>query len=187
MNNEKMNDSKKLFENKTNITMESREKFNQEYIDEFGMSALLNTTFIFVYFGACCIYAFLEKEIKAAILVIVGLVLYICYQIIAPKRRAKKQKNAIVSTGDFVNTYKFYKSYFTLKPSIGNLQTIYYFKIGRVVETKEYYFMHFKDINEGIIISKDGFTKGNAIEFSEFLKKKFFFKYKNRIKEKKKG
>ena len=50
-----------------------------------------------------------------------------------------------------------------------------------MVETNEYYYIYLNR-EYAFIMSKIGFEKGNNIEFSEFMKKKIFTKYKNKSK-----
>ena len=84
------------------------------------------------------------------------------------KRRIQRNKNYV---------YDFYRYY--MKVRIGREgQTIYYFKLHKVYETKDYFYLYLnKDYS--LIVSKDGFTIGNSRKFSKFIKKKCIFKYKD--------
>ena len=68
-------------------------------------------------------------------------------------------------------SYSFYKWYFTL-----NDQTIYYFKLYKVFETNDYFYLYVND-ESAALVSKNGFKIGSAETFSEFIRKKCFFKY----------
>ena len=126
------------------------------------------------------ILAFLEKEIILGLVIIVGLGIYFWLGIIRPNLIVEKTKKSKKVSGEFVNNYEFFKNYFKVKNQDGEAQVVY-FKLYRVVETKDFFYIYISR-QYAFIVSKQGFTKGTTEEFSEFMKKKMFTKYKNRTK-----
>ena len=74
-------------------------------------------------------------------------------------------------------TFIFYKRYIKLKYA-RKYDIIPYFKIYKIFETKEYFYLY-TDENHSLILSKDGFEIGTPRKFTEFIKKKCPLKYRN--------
>ena len=169
-----------LFENKTKYTKEQYNTFMQVHQSEYIVEEIAYMLFNILFFGLTMILAFRSKEIILGIAIVIGLIVYIWYKFIWSQKRVKKNTENGKLSGDFVNTYKFYKRYFGVENQEGNAQ-ILYFKIYRVVETKDNYYIYITR-NNAFIVSKNGFTKGDNIEFSKFIKGKTITRYKNRIR-----
>ena len=125
------------------------------------------------------IFAFKEGEIVLGIVLLIGLLVYLWYKIIRSAQLVEKDKKSNKVSGNFVNKYIFYKNYFKVENPDGKAQ-IFYFKLYRVVETKSYFYIYISR-QCAFIVSKLGFTKGKTEDFSKFIRKKVFTKYKNRI------
>ena len=171
-----------LFENKTKYSEKLYNIFVQAYREENAAYERGYIIFNLSFFGLCMIFAFIEKEILLGVAIFVGLLIYLWFKIIRPAIREQKQRKSPMLSGNYVNTYKFYKNYFDVENPDGKAR-IMYMKIFRMVETKEYYYIYLSR-EYAFIISKIGFTKGNNLDFATFMKKKLFTKYKNRIKNK---
>lgn len=170
-----------LFENKTKFSQKEYNTFLKSYKEEYATSETLYMVFNIIFFGFSMIYAFISGEILLGLILLVGILIYLWYKIIRTSKRVYRDMNSEKLSGKFVNTYKFYKNYFKVENPDGNAQ-IAYFKLYRIVETNTHYYIYLSR-EAAFIVSKIGFTKGTATEFSEFLRKKVFFKYKNRIKK----
>lgn len=169
-----------LFENKTKYLQEEYETFLKVHQKEYAASEYAYILFNLIFFGCCAAIAFKEKEIILGIVLVVGLLIYIWYKFFRPARRMQEDLESEKLSGNFVNTYKFYKKYFKVENTEGNAQ-LAYIGLYRVVETNENYYIYISRDN-AFIVSKKGFTKGNEKEFSKFIRGKVFMKYKNRMK-----
>ena len=169
-----------LYENKTKYTRKEYDDFIKVHQQEYATSENAFTIFNILFFGMCMVFAFIEKEWILAIAILLGLLIYIWYKFIRPVKRAEKDINSEKLSGNFINTYKFYKSYFNVENPEGKAQ-IFYFKLYRVIETKDMYYIYISRDN-AFILSKDSFTKGDKLEFAKFIKSKVRMKYRNRIK-----
>lgn len=169
----------KIFENKTNYSEKEYDIFLESYKKEFATSENVYIIIYTMFFGFCMILAFIEKEFLLGIALLIGLGIYLWYKIIRPNKLVEKTKKSQKVSGSFVNNYDFYQNYFKVENSEGKAQ-ILYFKLYRVVETKDYFYIYISR-RYAFIVSKAGFTKGNKVDFSKFIKKKVFTKYKNRM------
>ncbi len=168
-----------LFENKTKYTQKEYNLFTESYKKEYAKSDLSFMMFNFIFFGMCMVIAFIEKEFILALLLIIYLLAYFWFKIIRPIKDVKKDKKSNKMSGSFVNNYEFYKNYFKVDNVDGKAQLLY-FKLYRVVETKTDFYIYISR-EYAFIVSKFGFTKGTSEEFSKFIKRKMFAKYKNRM------
>ena len=169
----------KLFENKTKYSQKEYDIFLESYKKEYATSDYAYIIFNIVFFGFCMILAFIERELFLAIALLVGIIIYLWFRIIRQNIIVEKTKKSKKVSGNFVNNYDFYKNYFNVKNIDGKAQ-ILYFKLYRVVETKDCFYIYISR-QYAYIVSKNGFTKGTPEEFSKFIKKKVYTKYKNRI------
>lgn len=172
----------KLFENKTKYSQKEYDIFLESYKKEYASADNAYIVFYIVFFGFCTIWAFIEKEIFLGIALLIGLSVYLWFKIIRPNQLVEKTKKSPKVSGKFVNKYEFYKNYFKVENPDGKTQVLY-FKLYRVVETKSYFYIYISR-EYAFIVSKLGFTEGKAEDFSKFIKKKVFTKYKNRINKK---
>lgn len=170
-----------LFENKTKYTEKLYKIFLKAYQEEYGKSDKLFFIYNLVFFGICMIIAFKSNETKLGIGILIGLLIYLGFKIIRPMRQKQKTEQGPKLKGQFVNTYKFYKNYFKVENPEGDAQIVY-FNLYRVVETNDNYYLYISR-EAAFIVSKIGFIKGTDLEFSSFIKKKAFTKYRNRKKK----
>lgn len=143
------------------------EKFNFSYnIYTFAMSGLL------LY---CIILNIIDKNIPLILLFLALLILILLFRMYWPAKRYQKTKKQFAKNKNTSVTISFYKSYFTVDKT-----TFWYFKLYKVFETKDYFYLY---INEGnaVLVNKNGFKIGSAEKFSEFINKKCLFKYSKKI------
>ena len=169
----------KLFENRTKYTQKEYNLFTESYKQEYAKSDLSFMMFNFIFFGICMIIAFTQKEFILAFGLIIYLLLFFWIKIIRPAKEVEKDKKSHKMSGSFINNYEFYKNSFRVENVDGKVK-ILYLKLYRVVETKTNFYIYISR-EYAFIVSKFGFTKGNSDEFSSFIKKKMFTKYKNRM------
>ena len=169
----------KLFENKTKLSMKEYNIFIESYKKEYAITDFLYILFCVLYFGLCMIFAFRERKIILSFMLLAGLCVFLWFKIIRPNKLVEKTKKSQKVSGNFVNKYEFYKNYFNIENPEGEAQVLY-LKLYRVVETNSHFYIYVSR-ECAFIVSKIGFTKGKSDEFSKFIKKKVFTKYKNRM------
>lgn len=167
---------KELFLNKTKCTQKEYDRFMQTQVKEHAVSELLYTLFNIAFFTFCTIFAFMNKEYKLGIIIIIGLLIYGWYKFIRPIKMVRKEKKSNKLIKEYVNTYKFYKNFFTTENPDGKAQT-FYFKIYKVIETKTHFYIYIAR-DYAFIVAKNGFIDSDGEDFKEFIKKKVKFKYK---------
>ncbi len=169
----------KLFENKTRLSMKEYNIFIESYKKEFAFTDYLYIFFYIAYFGLCMIFAFKQGKIILSILLLAGLCAFLWFKIIRTNKLVEKNKKSQKVSGNFVNKYEFYKNYFKVENPEGKAQVLY-LKLYRIVETNTHFYIYVSR-QCAFIVSKSGFIEGKSDDFSKFIKKKVFTKYRNRM------
>ena len=169
-----------LFRNKTRYSEKEYEIFLKSYSDEYTFSETLYSLTNIFFFGMCLIVAIKYKEIFLSIALAVGLIVYIWYKFIRPIFKIKENKQNTIKA-NYMNTFYFYKSYFRVENEEGTAN-IRYMGIYKVIEEEEYFYIYITRDN-AFIISKDGFIDSTSYDFSNFIRKKVWGKYKNKMKK----
>lgn len=168
---------KLLFKNSTQYSKKAYNKFNQFHNNNNVLKYELFTLLIIIMLIYCIVTTIKAKVISLAILFASVLVSFIIYRFFGPIRIYKKEvkKKAITKAQTF--NFYFYDKYFKIRDNI-DFHKQYYFKLHKVYETDEFFYLYI-DKQYSFLVDKSGFTKGTPQEFSDFIKKKVLFKYKN--------
>lgn len=169
---------KPLFENTTKYTINNYQKFLQFHKNKFSFSYNAYTIIMVILLLYCIILNIIERKIWLFLFFILLLTAFLWLRIIYPLSKYKKSYNAIKNAKgkEQTFTFNFYNHFFTL-----NKVRFYYFKLFKVYETKDYFYLYVNDDNAALV-SKQGFKNGKTSEeFTEFIKKKCMLKYSKKI------
>lgn len=166
---------KPLFKNITKYNKNNYNQFLEFHNNKFSFSYNFYTITMTILIIFCIILNIIEKNILFIFLFLAILVIFLLCRLYFPLKRCQKTQKKYKDNNITNCTYSFYKWYFTL-----NNQTIYYAKLYKVFETKDYFYLYVND-ESAALVSKKGFKLGTAEDFSNFIKKKCLFKYSNQI------
>ena len=124
-----------LFKNQTKYSEEEYNLFLESYNKEYGLSDILYSLINIAFFTLCTIYAILNKEVVLSIALIIGILTYIWYKFIRPRRKVDEEKQSNKIQKEFINTFYFYPKYFKVENPEGQAQKTY-FGLYKVIETK---------------------------------------------------
>ena len=164
---------KPLFKNITKYNANNYKEFTEFHTNKYSFSQNAYTIIMSILLIYCVFINIKSKDILLILLFIGILVLFLGWRLYLPYRRAQKQQKEYQNKKQQGFVFSFYKHYFTL-----NKQTIYYFKLHRVFETKDYFYLYIDEDNAALV-SKKGFEIGTPEDFSNFIKKKCLFKYRS--------
>lgn len=159
-----------LFKNTTKYTKKNRNNFIEFHSNKYGkkqLTKIIIGVILFLYlFISNIIY---RNWIFLVLATILGIILYFFNsKKIEKERKAKKKEKEY--------TFYFYERYIKIKCK-RSFERLAYFKIYKIFETKEYFFLYL-DEKSSLILSKTGFEVGTPKEFSKFIRRKCPFKYK---------
>ena len=163
---------KPLFTNTTKYNKNNYEQFLEFHNKKFSFSYNFYTIIMTVLLIICMILNILEKNILFILMFLGILIVFLLYRLYFPLKRLQKTQKQYQKNKELVCEYSFYKWYFTL-----NDKTFYYFKLYKVFETKDYFYLYIND-EHAALVSKNSFKTGNQKDFTEFIKKKCLFKYR---------
>lgn len=159
-----------LFKNTTKYTEKSYQQFVNFHGNKFNLSYNTYTIIMLLLIIYCIIYSISQKTFLLTSLFVVMLAGYIILRIYIPIKNYTKTKDKYENKSSYF-TFNFYKFFFEIDKT-----RIYYFKLYKVFETKDYFYLYI-DEDTAFLVSKSGFKIGTPKDFSEFIKKKCMFKY----------
>lgn len=159
-----------LFKNTTKYTEKSYQQFVNFHSNKFNLSYNSYTIIMIILIIYCIFYSIVQKTFLLSLLFIAMLIGYIIIRIYIPIRNYTKTKYKYENKSSYF-TFNFYKLFFEIDKT-----RIYYFKLHKVFETKDYFYLYIDD-DTAFLVSKSGFKIGTSADFSEFIKKKCMFKY----------
>lgn len=162
---------KLLFKNITIYNSKNYNQFIKFHGKKFNFSYNLYTLIMIGLLIYCIVLNILEKNLTLFLLFITLLLLIILFRLCLPVRRYQKTKKQFAENKNISITISFYKFYF----NVGK-KSFYYFKLYKVFETKEYFYLYLDEEN-AVLVNKKGFRLGTSEEFRNFIKKKCLFKY----------
>lgn len=166
---------KPLFKNITKYNSKNYDQFIKFHGEKFNFSYNMYTIVMAVLLIYCVILNIIQKNIPFILLFLAMLILIFLFRMYFPMKRYQKTKNQYSKNKETSIFFTFYKFYF----SVGK-KTFPYSRLYRVFETKDYFYLYIDDEN-ALLVSKNGFKMGTAKEFSEFIQKKCFLKYKKEV------
>jgi len=167
---------KPLFKNTTIYNKKIYINFNNFHINKFGFKYDIYTLLLAILFLYCIVIIFKNKVYYLGFLFILGLISFIIWRLFRPIITFKKEVNSrkIVKHQKF--TYCFYNYFFDILND-NKKSSLSYFRIRKIFETDNEFYLYL-DKTHALLLDKSSFTIGTSEEFSKFIKKKCWYKYK---------
>ena len=168
----KINKPNILFKNVTTYTSKNYNQFLKFHNDKYEFSYNFYTIIMSIILGYCAIMNIKQKNISLIFLFTFLFIGFIALRLYLPVRRLKKTKENIKKVSNSTHTFLFYDYYL----KVGK-QTIYYFKLYKIFESKDYFYLYINQ-DYALMLDKKGFQIGTVEDFRSFIKRKCLFKYK---------
>jgi len=169
---------KEIFINKTKCSKKEYNMFIKAHEKQYGLKEDLYTIIYAIFFICFIIYSLKNSIYLGGLMLTIVLIGFLAYRIIHPNIVVKKELKSKKIIDEEVNTFIFYKYYFKVKNKQGQSNKMY-FKIYKVLENNTHFYIYLTN-TRAFVVSKQGFIKGNSDEFSAFLGKRVWFRYKNK-------
>jgi len=176
---------KLLFKNSTQYSKKLYDEFTRFHNEKFSLSYDIFTIFILILLLYCLVMTIKNKIVFLAIIFALTLIGFATYRFFSPMFFYKKEVKKKSVTKEKVFKFYFYDNYFKIRDNL-NYDTIHYFRLYKVFETKDFFYLYFNK-KYSFIIDKNGFTQGTSEEFSKFIKNKMWIKYSMYEKKKNKN
>lgn len=165
-----------LFKNKTKYSKETYTKFLKFHDEKYGLSYTFFTIFILLTILYCVIFNFSNKQWITGSVFILSFIIFILYRFLKPIYLVKKELKSKPITEEKTYIFKFYDKTFKIYNDF-NYDLIPYWKLKKIFETNDFFYLYVDKIH-AFLINKKTFTYGTPEDFSKFLKKKCWFKFK---------
>lgn len=167
-----------LFKNTTKYNKEIYQEFLKFHKNKYQFSYTLYTALVLIAFFFCFAMQVKYHNYNIAILFAIALSCFFLWRFLHPISEVSKdfKSDKIQKEKEF--TFVFYEKEFKIRDKI-NYETIKYRNLHKVFETKDFFYLY-SDKTHTYLLDKSGFTKGIADEFSNFMKKKCWWRFKSK-------
>ena len=167
---------KLLFKNTTKYTKKNYDEFLKFHSEHYKYWYLLYTLFI-----SCIIISFIVIQVKVhnisiSFIFCIVLTFFILWRIFHPISEVKKEYESETIQNEKSYTFKFYENKFYVL-NLRSISEAKYSCLYRVFETDTFFYLYI-DKKHSLLLEKNCFTKGTSDDFSAFIKKKCWYKYK---------
>lgn len=167
---------KLLFKNTTKYNKKIYDEFLKFHNDNFSHKYYFYTILIMIALFYCISMQVIYHNITLAILLCIILSCFFLWRLLHPISEISKEYKSDKIQNQKEFTFLFFEKQFKVRDKL-KFEFIKYSKLYKIFETDDFFYLYL-DKTHSIIISKSCFTKGSPSEFSEFLKKKYWWKYK---------
>lgn len=171
---------KVLFKNKTKYSKETYYKFIKFHNIKYGFKYKFYTILIIILLIYCAILTFSKNVWGLGITFTLITILFTLYRFFEPISLIKKELKSKAISKEKTFIFKFYENYFKIVDGMEYTQ-VSYLKLKKVFELNDFFYLYI-DKSHAFLISKNGFTYKTAEEFSNFIKRKCWYKF-TRIKK----
>lgn len=165
-----------LFKNTTKYDKHIYNKFLQFHKNTFNFSYTLYTAIVLIAIFFCLAMQVQYHNYSIAILLAISLTCFFLWRFLHPISEVSKDFNSAKIQNEKEFTFSFYEKFFKIRDK-NKYEVIKYKNLYRIFETAEFFYLYI-DKTHSYLVSKCGFTKGTSSEFSNFIKKKYWFRFK---------
>lgn len=164
-----------LFKNVTKYNSKNYNQFIEFHNKKYALSNNFYTLIMTILLIYCIILNIKKLNVPFIFLFLVLLISFLLWRIYFPMKRYQKTQKKLNNIKENSYKFSFYNLYFLLDKKV-----IYYFKLYRVFETKDYFYLYINPYY-AMLVSKNGFELGTVEDFSKFIKRKCLFKYRKAL------
>lgn len=167
---------KLLFTNTTKYTKAMYDKYLTFHSTIYHFSYLAYTTIVVAFILLCLILQIKSHNFTIAILICCGLSSFILWRFFRPVSEISKEYKSDKIQKEKEFTFRFYEKFFTSEDD-KEFSKIKYYQLYKVFETMDFFYLYI-DKTHAFLIDKSKFKKDNPSEFSSFIKKKCWWKFR---------
>lgn len=165
-----------LFKNTTKYNKTIYKKFLEFHKNKFHFSYTLYTALVLLAIFFCLAMQIKYHNYNIAILLAIALTCFLLWRILHPISEVRKDFNSDKIQSEKEFSFNFYEKSFKVRDKC-KYEIIKYRNLYKVFETVDFFYLYI-DKTHAYLISKSGFTRGNSKEFSDFIKKKCWLRFK---------
>ncbi len=165
-----------LFKNQTKYSVAIYEKFLAFHRKKYHFPYVAYTIMVVSFILISLILQIKSHQFNLAVLLCCALTFFILWRYLHPISQVSKEykSNKIQKEKEF--TFKFYYKFFTVTNQ-KEIFKIKYYELYKIFETRDFFYLYI-DKTHAFLIDKSKFTLGSCSDFSTFIRKKYWWKYK---------
>lgn len=167
---------KLLFKNTTQYTKGIYEEFLAFHNKKYRFTYIAYTTIVVAFILFTLILQIKYRNYSIAILLCCGLTFFVLWRFFRPVSEVTKDYKSDKIQKEQKFTFKFYDKFFITEDD-KEYSRIKYYELYRVFETADFFYLYI-DKTHSFLVDKSKFKKDNPSEFSKFIKKKCWWKFK---------
>ena len=167
---------KLLFKNTTKYSKSVYDEFLKFHRKKYRFTYILYNVIVIALILFCLTVQVQYHNFSGSILFCIILSLFILWRYLHPIEEVTKEYNSDKIQKEKSFTFKFYDKFFTCE-DIKEFSKFKYYKLHKVYETNNFFYLYI-DKTHSFILDKTKFNENKSAEFSNFIKKKAFFRYR---------
>lgn len=167
---------KLLFTNTTKYTKAVYDKYLAFHSKKYHFSYIAYTSIVVAFILLCLILQIKSHNFTIAILLCCGLTGFILWRFFRPVSEVSKEYKSEKIQKEKEFTFKFYEKFFTIEDE-KEFSKIKYYQLYKVFETIDFFYLYI-DKTHAFLMDKSKFQKDNPSEFTRFIKKKCWWKFR---------
>ena len=165
-----------LFKNKTKYTIDTYDQFLKFHQKKFGFSYDAYSILIVILLVVCMFIQIKYSYWHLVIIFFLILVGFIYYRFFFPVYRVSEEMHSEKFEDEKEFSFVFFEKDLEIRDKIYKEKSDYH-KLKHVYETKDFFYLYINK-DHAYLLDKSGFTIGTSKDFTNFIRKKCFFKYK---------
>lgn len=165
-----------LFKNTTKYNKNIYMDFLEFHRKKYRWAYILYTATILALLLFCVIIQIKNHNLTLAILFCIVITCFFLWRYLHPISEVSKEFRSEKIQDEKEFTFIFYKNYFKIRDKL-QFDVISYYKLYRIYETSTFFYLYI-DRSHAFLLDKSSFLLGSSEEFSEFIRKKCWYKFK---------
>ena len=165
-----------LFKNSTKYNESVYMEFLEFHQKKFGLKYTLYTVSVIALLLFCVILEIKEDDFTLAIILCSIITVFFLWRYLHPISEVSKDFNSDKIQYEEIIHFYFYKNEFEVQNK-SDTYAINYYNLYKIFENSDFFYLYV-DKTHAMLLNKDGFSVGSAYDFSNFIRKKCWYKFK---------
>lgn len=165
-----------LYKNTTKYNESIYLEFLQFHKQKFGLKYTLYTAFIVGLLLFCLVLQIKIHNLSLAIIFCIAVTCFFLWRYLHPISEVSKDLNSNKIQNEEEFTFIFYEKYFKIRNRL-KTNKVKYYELYKVFETSKFFYLYI-DKTHSLLLDKEKFSIGLPNDFSNFMHKKCWYKFK---------
>lgn len=165
-----------LYKNTTKYSESTYLEFLDFHKKKFGLKYTLYTAFVIGLLLFCVVLQIKIHNLSLAIIFCIAITCFFLWRYLHPISEVSKDFNSDKIQNEEEFTFIFYEKYFKIRSGLKS-DKVKYRELYKVFETSRFFYLYI-DKTHSVLLDKENFSIGSSDSFSNFMRKKCWYKFK---------